>query len=435
MRTHPELAGLIWSAADLLRGDYKQSEYGRVILPLTLLRRIAPKDDLRAFVTGTDPRATEIIDLYAFRPQLQRLDRSGLLDPLLDRFAALDLTLDNQAMGYLFEALVRQFSEISNETAGEHFTPPEVVRLMVDLVLDEHDGPIDIFDPACGTGGMLAAAEDHLRARDPGATIRLYGQELNPESYAICRSDMQLRGQDPARIVLGNSLTADGHAGRTFDYMLANPPFGVDWRKVAGPVRAEAARGHAGRFGAGLPRITDGSLLFLQHMLAKMRPADEGGSRIAIVFNASPLMTGGAGSGESEIRRWILTNDLLEGVIGLPEQLFYNTGIPTYLWILSNRARSGRVVLLDARDRWTRLRRSLGSKRRCLTGEQAASIARDYRAAAGPGVKVVETADFGYRRISVDGHAMSVPLTADVEDHVARSAPGGRIDGTKTAVG
>ncbi|MEV4712823.1 class I SAM-dependent DNA methyltransferase [Micromonospora sp. NPDC049374] len=476
---HHELANFIWSVADLLRGDYKQSEYGRVILPLTVLRRLdcvlEPTKDavlakhaqlkglgvqnmdpvlrkaaglsfyntsemsfrrllgdqdhvalnLRAYIGGFSPGAVDVLDKYGFDTQISRLAEAGLLYQVVAKFADIDLHPDavsNHQMGYVFEELIRRFSEISNETAGEHFTPREVIRLMVNLLLapDEDDlvtpGIVrKVYDPACGTGGMLTEAQDHIQANNPHATVEVYGQELNGETYAICRSDMMLKGGDPTKITFGNSFSQDGHDGERFDYMLANPPFGVEWKKVEKVIKAEHARGHAGRFGAGLPRINDGSLLFLQHMISKMKRPEDGGSRLAIVFNGSPLFTGAAGSGESEIRRWILENDLLEGIVALPDQLFYNTGISTYFWILTNRkapARRRKVVLLDGRDYWTKMRKSLGDKRKMLTDEHITELTRAYvealTIADDPDhpqhakVKVFKTTDFGYRRITVE---------------------------------
>ncbi|MEU9828525.1 type I restriction-modification system subunit M [Micromonospora chersina] len=476
---HQELATFIWSVADLLRGDYKQSEYGRVILPLTVLRRLdcvlEPTKDavldrhkqlkdlgvqnmdpvlrkaaglsfyntsemsfrkllgdqdhvalnLRAYIGGFSPGAVDVLEKYGFDTQISRLAEAGLLYQVVAKFADIDLhpnVVSNHQMGYVFEELIRRFSEISNETAGEHFTPREVIKLMVNLLLapDEDDlvtpGIVrKVYDPACGTGGMLTEAQEHIQAHNPHATVEVYGQELNGETYAICRSDMMLKGGDPTKIAYGNSFSQDGHAGERFDYMLANPPFGVEWKKVAPFIHAEAARGHAGRFGAGLPRMNDGSLLFLQHMISKMKRPEDGGSRLAIVFNGSPLFTGTAGSGESEIRRWILESDLLEGIVALPDQLFYNTGIATYFWILSNRKDPGRrrkVVLLDGRDYWTKMRKSLGDKRKMLTDEhiaeltktyvEALSIANDSEHPQHAKVKVFKNTDFGYQRITVE---------------------------------
>ncbi|WBB76625.1 class I SAM-dependent DNA methyltransferase [Micromonospora sp. WMMD1128] len=476
---HQELANFIWSVADLLRGDYKQSEYSRVILPLTVLRRLdcvlEPTKDavlarhqqlkdagvqnvdpvlrraaglsfyntsemsfrkllgdqdnvalnLRAYIGAFSPGAVDVLEKYGFDAQINRLAEAGLLYQVVAKFADIDLHPDvvtNHQMGYVFEELIRRFSEISNETAGEHFTPREVIRLMVNLLLapDEDDlvtpGIVrKVYDPACGTGGMLTEAQEHIQAHNPHATVEVYGQELNGETYAICRSDMMLKGGDPTKITFGNSFNQDGHEGERFDYMLANPPFGVEWKKVEKFVKDEAARGHAGRFGAGLPRINDGSLLFLQHMISKMKRPEDGGSRLAIVFNGSPLFTGAAGSGESEIRRWILENDLLEGIVALPDQLFYNTGISTYFWILTNRkdpARARKVVLLDGREFWTKMRKSLGDKRKMLTDEHITDLTRAYvdalTIADDPEhpqhakVKVFKTTDFGYQRITVE---------------------------------
>jgi len=420
-------AAFIWQVADLLRGDYKQSEYGKVILPFTVLRRLdcvleptkaavldrhrelagridnlepvlqavagqqffntSPLDfrrllddpanlaaNLGSYIRAFSEAARDVIEKFDFDVQISRLDRANLLFLVVSRFADIDLHPDavsNLEMGYLYEELIRRFSELSNETAGEHFTPREVIRLMVNLLFIEDEKVLresgvvrTLFDPACGTGGMLSVAEDHLRSLNPDARLQVFGQELNAETYAICRSDMMLKGQDASHIVWGNSFTEDGHAGSRFDYCLANPPFGVEWRKVEDTIRAEHNNlGFRGRFGAGLPRINDGSFLFLQHMLSKMKPASEGGSRIAIVFNGSPLFTGAAGSGESEIRRWIIENDWLEAVVALPDQLFYNTGISTYFWIVTNRKspeRRGKVQLVDAREFWVKMRKSLG---------------------------------------------------------------------------
>ncbi len=336
---------------------------------------------------------------------------------MISRFADLDLHPDavsNLEMGYLYEELIRRFSELSNETAGEHFTPREVIRLMVNLLFIEDEDALTkpgivrtVFDPACGTGGMLSVAEDHLRDLNPAGRLEVFGQELNAESYAICRSDMMLKGQDASHITLGNSFSEDGHEGARFDYLLANPPFGVEWKKVEDAVRSEAeTKGFSGRFGAGLPRINDGSFLFLQHMISKMKPPSEGGSRVAIVFNGSPLFTGAAGSGESEIRRWIIENDWLEAVVALPDQLFYNTGISTYFWIVSNRKsseRQGKVQLVDARELWMKMRKSLGDKRKEISPDQIGEITRLYGDfAENERVKIFPNEAFGYLRITVE---------------------------------
>lgn len=463
-------ASFIWSVADLLRGDYKRSEYGKVILPLTVLRRLdcvlegtkqavldragqlkgrvenvepvlqavagqrfyntSPLDfrrllddpnqlagNLRAYIASFSPAAREVVDKFDFDAQIGRLARQNLLYLVVSRFAEVDLHPDavsNLEMGYLYEELIRRFSELSNETAGEHFTPREVIRLMVNLLLAEDDEALTepgvvrtLLDPACGTGGMLSVAEEYLREHNPSARLEVFGQELNDETYAICRSDMMLKGQDPSHIVSGNSFTEAGHRGRTFDYLLTNPPFGVEWKKVEDGVRAEHdTLGFAGRFGAGLPRINDGSFLFLQHMISKMKSVEEGGSRLAIVFNGSPLFSGAAGSGESEIRRWIIENDWLEAVVALPDQLFYNTGISTYFWILTNRKRPerrGKVQLVDARDYWVKMRKSLGEKRKAISDDQIAEITRLYADfTEGERVKLFPNEAFGFQRITVE---------------------------------
>lgn len=484
-------AAFIWSVADLLRGDYKQSEYGKVILPLTVLRRFdcvldpvkaemlakheslkgrvenfAPlldaltdvdglwntsrfdipkllddpdniRDNLLAYVAGFSDEAREILERFDFATQITRLHKSGLLYLVLGKFAEIDLHPDrvsNLEMGYLYEELIRRFSELSNETAGEHFTPREVIRLMVNLLFIEDDDILSkpgakatLYDPACGTGGMLSVAEDFVRQHNPQATLTVYGQELNSESYAICRSDMMLKGQSANNIKVGNSLKTyspddpgdqgDQHPTERFDYLLANPPFGVEWKKVADSVKAEhETQGFAGRFGAGLPRINDGSFLFLQHMISKMRAPEQGGSRLAIVFNGSPLFTGAAGSGESEIRRWIIENDWLEAVVALPDQLFYNTGISTYFWIVTNRkspARRGKVQLIDARKSFTKMRKSLGEKRKQVADDQIAEIVRLYgdfdqqaidpeTGEADARVKIFPNESFGFLRITVE---------------------------------
>jgi type I restriction enzyme M protein len=463
-------AGLIWAIADLLRGDYKQSEYGRVILPLVVLRRLdcvleptkaqvlarleqlrgklenvgpvlqpltgidvyntSPltlkrvladpnqvAGNLRAWIAAFDPETRDVIEKFDFDAQIGRLDRAGLLYLVLARVTEVDLHPDkvnNVEMGYLYEELIRRFSELSNETAGEHFTPREVIRLMVDLLFIEDDDALrtsgivrTLLDPACGTGGMLSVAQEYLRELNPRATLRAYGQELNAETYAVCRSDMMLKGQPASNIRLGNSFSEDAFRGQRYDYVLANPPFGVEWKKVERVIRDEHDQlGFAGRFGAGLPRINDGSLLFLQHMISKLKRPEEGGGRLAIVFNGSPLFTGGAGSGESEIRRWIIENDWLEGIVALPDQLFYNTGISTYFWIVTNRKRPerrGKVQLVDARESFVKMRKSLGAKRKELSPDQIAEVTRLYGAfEEDERVKILPNESFGYQRITVE---------------------------------
>ncbi|MEV4450135.1 type I restriction-modification system subunit M [Streptomyces mirabilis] len=468
------MANDIWSVADLLRGDYKRHEYGQVILPFTLLRRLdavmAPtrqavwdrdasltiqnkarlleiaaklpfyntsKQDfstiggdpqsvaknLRDYINGFSPNVQKILERFDLDNEITRLAGAKILYEVVTTFAKMrDLDkLTNHDMGYVFEHLIRKFAEDSNETAGEHFTPREVIKLMVNLLIAPDADTIaaegqvvNILDPACGTGGMLTAAEDQIQSINPDAQVFLFGQELNAESWAVCQSDMLMRNQR-GHIHFGNSFSDDGHPGRKFDYMLANPPFGVEWKKVKGVVEDEAELGHAGRFGAGTPRINDGSFLFLQHMISKMEPVEGKGSRLGIVFNGSPLFTGAAESGESKIRQWILDNDWLEGVVALPDQLFYNTGISTYFWILTNRKADklrGKVMLLDARDQWEKMRRPLGDKRKQINDKQIKHITELYvdalRVAEDSGhpnhasVKIFSNRDFGYHRITVE---------------------------------
>lgn len=444
---HQALSSFIWSVADLLRGDYKQSEYGRVILPFTVLRRLdcvlestkpavlkefearskaglnpepflhrasgnlsfyntsaldlvkllGDQDNIRRnlhdYVQAFSPAARDIFERFDFATQVERLAKANLLYLVTEKFANIDLhpeVVDNAAMGAVFEELIRKFAEISNETAGEHFTPREVIRLMVNLLFIEDDDVLTpgtavvrtIYDPTAGTGGMLSIAAEHLLAHNPKARLTMYGQELNDESYAICKADMLIKGQAVENIIAGNTLSDDGHAGRKFDYMLSNPPFGVEWKKVEKAVRQEhESKGFDGRFGPGLPRVSDGSMLFLMHLVSKMAPVvnGEGGCRFGIVLNGSPLFTGGAGSGESEIRRYVLENDLVEAIVGLPSDMFYNTGIATYVWILSNKKpadRKGFVQLIDASSFWQKMRKSLGSKRKEMSDRHIDIVTR-----------------------------------------------------------
>jgi type I restriction enzyme M protein len=534
------LSALLWSVADLLRGDYKQSEYGRVILPFTVLRRLdcvlestkaavlaekekrekaglnpepfliqksgqhfvntSPMDlrkvlgdadhvreNLLAYVRAFSPAVRDIFDAFDFAGQVERLDKAKLLYLVTQKFANFDLHPDavsNAQMGLVFEELIRRFAELSNETAGEHFTPREVIRLMVNLLFIEDDDALNrpgvvrtLYDPTAGTGGMLSVADEYLTEHNPGARLVMFGQELNPESYAICKADMLIKGQDVSNIVLGNTLSNDGLPEKRFDYMLSNPPFGVEWKKIETDVRKEAKqKGFSGRFGPGLPRVSDGSLLFLLHLISKMRPAQQGGSRFGIVLNGSPLFTGGAGSGESEIRRYVLENDLLEAIVALPTDMFYNTGIATYVWILSNRKpqdRRGTVQLIDASGMWQKMRKSLGSKRKELSPAHIEAITRLFggcEEAQRDGVpisRLFRNEDFGYRTITVErpqrdekgeivratkGKAKgqpvpdtdlrdteNVPLAEDVEAYFRREvlphAPDAWIDHDKTKVG
>ncbi|MDP1915735.1 MAG: class I SAM-dependent DNA methyltransferase [Myxococcales bacterium] len=469
------LSAFIWSVADLLRGDYRQSEYGRVILPFTVLRRLdcvleptkdavlaekklrdkaklnaepfllkksgqhfcntSPLDlkklmgdqdsiaeNLRHYVQGFSPAVRDIFESFEFHLQIDRLAKANLLYLVTEKFANIDLhpnKVSNAEMGLVFEELIRKFAELSNETAGEHFTPREVIRLMVNLLFIEDDDALakpgvvrSLYDPTAGTGGMLSIAGEHLAELNPKARLVMYGQELNPESYAICKADMLIKGQDIKNIIFGNTLSADGLPGEKFDYMLSNPPFGVEWKKIEKEVRREAEQqGFNGRFGPGLPRVSDGSLLFLLHLVSKMRPAKDGGSRFGIVLNGSPLFTGGAGSGESEIRRYMLENDLVEAIIGLPTDMFYNTGISTYVWVVSNRKpehRKGKLQLIDASGFSQKMRKSLGSKRKELRPEHIEDITRifgDFKKVTRDGVpisRIFKNEEFGYRTITVE---------------------------------
>jgi len=538
--SEPNLSSFIWSVADLLRGDYKQSEYGKVILPFTVLRRLdcvleatkpavlaekklrekaklnpepfllkksgqlffntSPLDlkklmgdqdhigeNLRAYVEDFSPAVRDIFEHFEFHTQIDKLAKAGLLYLVTEKFANIDLhpeAVNNAQMGLVFEELIRKFAELSNETAGEHFTPREVIRLMVNLLFIEDDAALSkpgvvrsLYDPTAGTGGMLSVAGEHLTGLNPGARLVMYGQELNPESYAICKADMLIKGQDIANIIFGNTLSADGLHGKHFDYMLSNPPFGVEWKKIEKEVRKEAEQlGYNGRFGPGLPRVSDGSLLFLLHLVSKMRPAKDGGSRFGIVLNGSPLFTGGAGSGESEIRRYMLENDLVEAIIGLPTDMFYNTGISTYVWIVSNRKpaqRKGKVQLIDASSFFQKMRKSLGSKRKELSPEHIDDLTRifgSFKKVTREGVpisRIFKNEDFGYRTLTVerperDGQGRpvlgtkgkgkdkpvadanlrdteNVPLSEDVETYFQREvlphAPDAWIDPEKTKVG
>src|SRR5690606_1346817 len=347
-------------------------------------------ENLRAYLQAFSPAVRDIFERFEFHTQIDRLNKAGLLYLVTEKFATIDLhpeVVSNAQMGAVFEELIRKFAELSNETAGEHFTPREVIRLMVNLLFIEDDEALtkpgvvrSLYDPTAGTGGMLSVAGEHLAEINPDARLVMYGQELNPESYAICKADMLIKGQDIGNIIFGNTLSADGLPGKHFDYMLSNPPFGVEWKMIEKDIRREAEQqGFNGRFGPGLPRVSDGSLLFLLHLSSKMRPAADGGSRFGIVLNGSPLFTGGAGSGESEIRRYVLENDLLEAIVGLPTDMFYNTGIATYVWILSNRKsaeRKGKVQLIDASGFWQKMRKSLGSKRKELSDAHIATVTR-----------------------------------------------------------
>jgi len=523
-----QTAAFIWSVADLLRGDFKQSQYGRIILPFTLLRRlecvledtkanvvaesqriaemglpeeaqekfiiraskrpfynISPmdlskmgqsdiKDNLNTYVQSFSKDAREIFEHFKFEEFVGQLADANLLYKVVQMFANTDLspeTISNHEMGFVFEELIRRFAESSNETAGEHFTPRDIVRLTTSLVFMEDDDALTkdgiirtIYDPTAGTGGFLSSGMEYVLELNPDAVMRTYGQELNPESYAICKADMLIKGQEVNNIKLGNTLSNDQLVAEKFDYMLSNPPFGVDWKKISGEINDEhQQKGFDGRFGAGLPRVSDGSLLFLMHLLSKMRPitaseqeASNGqnsnqGSRIGIILNGSPLFTGGAGSGESEIRRYILEADLLEAIIALPNDMFYNTGIATYIWILSNKKapeRRGKVQLIDGSNLYSKMRKSLGSKRNEMNDDDIKTITRSFgdfevvdarvldkpeevksnrgRQSANPKAepaktfasKIFATHEFGYRRITIE---RPLRLSAQLSDSAIES--------------
>ncbi|HCM6634122.1 SAM-dependent DNA methyltransferase [Klebsiella pneumoniae] len=465
------LASLIWSVADLLRGDFKQSQYGRIILPFTVLRRLecvlAPTkaqvlatventkalpdlardklllnasgqafyntsplelgklgenhvgDNLDAYVRAFSKDAREVFEHFNFEASITLLEDADLLYKVSRSFATVDLSpeaVDNYHMGLVFEELIRRFAESSNETAGEHFTPRDIVRLTTSLVFSGDDDALakpgvvrSIYDPTAGTGGFLSCGMEYLHELNPAARLATFGQELNPESYAICKADMLIKGQDISNIKLGNTLSDDQLRFNRFDYCLSNPPFGVDWKKVEKQVRDEANKqGFNGRFGPGLPRVSDGSLLFLMHLISKMQQpsTDSTGSRIGIILNGSPLFTGGAGSGESEIRRYILENDLLDALVALPTDMFYNTGIATYVWVLSNHKpaeRKGKVLLINASDMHSPMRKSLGSKRKYLSDEVLKEIVSLYsRYEESSIAKIFPSTAFGYRRITIE---------------------------------
>lgn len=515
------LASFIWSLADLLRGDFKQSQYGRMILPFTLLRRLEsvledkkdtvlaeydkiqkmdlPEEaqeklllrasglsffncskmdlsklgandigeNLKSYIQGFSSDAREIFEHFNFAEFIDQLDDANLLYKIVQRVREVDLSpkaISNNEMGLVFEELIRRFAEGSNETAGEHFTPRDIVRLTTDLVIStddkalRQDGAIrTIYDPTAGTGGFLSAGTDLLHKMNPRATMVSFGQELNPESYAICKSDMLIKGEDVSNIKLGNTLTRDQLYSQKFDYMLSNPPFGVDWKKIEGDIKDEQEqKGFDGRFGPGLPRVSDGSLLFLMHLISKMRDVSDGGSRIGIILNGSPLFTGGAGSGESEIRRYVLEADLLEAIVALPTDLFYNTGIATYIWILSNKkdsARKGKVQLINGVNLFDKMRKSLGSKRNEMSKADRAMIVKCFghfdeidaqeldkpaeqksnrgRQSENPkseapktfASKIFSTHEFGFRRITIERPLRQSWQFSDARIETLRFAP------------
>jgi type I restriction enzyme M protein len=463
-----ERVSFIWSVADLLRGPYKPAQYGKVILPLTVLRRLdcvleptkqkvldkaaefkasGIKDiepilnkaagqrfhntskldfqklkgdpdkvatNLAFYIKHFSSKARQIFEYFKFDEQIATLSEANRLYLVVSKFAEIDLhpsVVSNHEMGLIFEDLIRRFNEASNETAGDHFTPREVIRLMVNLLFTPDSQVLrtpgtvrTLYDPACGTGGMLSVAEEFLRELNPGAKLEVFGQDYNNEAFAVCCSDMMIKGQHADNIKFGDSFTQDGLPGKKFDYLLANPPFGVEWKPQADQINAEHdEKGFDGRFGPGLPRINDGSLLFIMHMISKMKPE---GSRLAIVFNGSPLFTGDAGSGESEIRRWIIESDWLETIVALPTEMFYNTGIATYIWILTNRKRKerrGKIQLINATDLYVKMRKSLGNKRNELSDGNIAEIVDLYGDLTKNGrSKLFVNSDFGYHQITVE---------------------------------
>jgi type I restriction enzyme M protein len=477
MENFSQNTSLIWNIADILRGGWKQHEYQDVILPLVVIKRldailadnkpkvlesydqwngkiqdldpilrkasgvafynVSPYDlkklaedprniakNFKKYLNDFSPNIRDIIEKFNFNEQIDRLEGGDLLYYILGELNKVDLhpsKVDNHQMGYIFEELLRKFSEMSNETAGEHYTPRDVIQVMVEILLEPDKDSIKkphviktIYDPACGTGGMLTVAKDYIRENiNADAQIYLYGQELNSVTYAVAKSDMLIKGEDPDKIKGGekdhskaSTIANDQFYGESFDYSLSNPPYGVDWKKDKEVVTREAKRGFAGRFGAGLPRISDGQLLFTQHLVSKMKPASDGGSRIAVVHNGSPLFTGDAGSGESEIRRWLLEKDLLEAIVALPDQLFYNTGINTYLWFLTNKkspARQGKVQLIDARALFKKTRKSLGQKRKDVDEDSKKEIFKLYNDFKETDhSKIFDNTEFAYRQITIE---------------------------------
>ncbi|POC49050.1 restriction endonuclease subunit M [Vibrio vulnificus] len=504
-----QTAAFIWSVADLLRGDFKQSQYGRVILPFTLLRRLecvlepskdavvaeherikamnlpeeaqekfllratqspaqpdglsffntSPmnlgkmgqsniKANLEKYVQSFSKDAREIFEHFKFDEFVGLLEDANLLYKVVKKFATTDLSpnsISNHDMGLVFEELIRRFAESSNETAGEHFTPRDIVRLTTSLVFMEDDEALTkegiirtIYDPTAGTGGFLSSGMEYVHELNPKAVMRAFGQELNPESYAICKADMLIKGQDVSRIKLGNTLSNDQLPADKFDYMLSNPPFGVDWKKIEGEIKDEhEQKGFDGRFGAGLPRVSDGSLLFLMHLISKMRDKKNvdnlvtDGGRIGIILNGSPLFTGGAGSGESEIRRYILEADLLEAIVALPTDMFYNTGIATYVWVLTNKKdpeRKGKVQLINGANLSSKMRKSLGSKRHFLTDDEIRAITKNFgefieidtltESGKPLTAKIFDTHEFGYRRLTIE---RPLRLSAQITDEAVES--------------
>ncbi len=482
-----EIVSFIWGVADLIRDTFRRGRYQDIILPLIVLRRLdcilaankakvleaqarykGKLDDtsgvlkkasgfafyntsrydfdklvadsgnvaanLRNYIAGFSPNMREVIEKFDFDNTISKLDEAGLLFQVIERFKDVDLHPDkvkNPEMGTIFEELIRKFNEALNENPGEHFTPRDVVHLMVDLMIDGDDRKLrvgkpirTVYDPSCGSGGMLIITKEHVRGLNKAAEVHLFGQEVNPETWAVAKSDLFMKdptGQDADNVAFGSTLSKDRHAGMNFDYLIANPPYGKDWKRDEEAVRTEHERGASGRFGPGLPRISDGQLLFLLHMLSHTKSPKEGGSRIAIIMNGSPLFTGDAGSGESEIRRYILENDLLDALIALPELLFYNTGIATYVWVVTNNklpARRGKVQLIDATSFWVLMRKTLGSKRREIPRERADEILKIFADFKESDIcRIFPTKHFGFRKITVER-----PLRLNVQASAERIA-------------
>jgi type I restriction enzyme M protein len=513
-------ASTIWNIADILRGGWKQHEYQDVILPLVVLKRLdsvldkTKQDVLRTYnqmhgtmsddslilflekesgykfyntspydfkkllddsegiyanfinyLDGYSPNVRDIIDKFDFQKQLNKLKSGKILHLIVKELDKVNLSpevVNNHDMGYIFEELIRRFSEQSNETAGEHYTPREVIRLMVRLLLEPdakrikgESKIIEMYDPAMGTGGMLTIGKEYIQSSiNPDAEVYLYGQELNPQTYAIAKSDILIKGEDANRIKGGSgehaedsTLSNDRFSDKTFDYVIANPPYGVDWKKDKDAVEAEAARGDAGRFPAGTPAVSDGQMLFLQHMVSKLRPAHDGGGRVAVVHNASPLFTGNAGSGPSEIRRWVLENDYLEAIIALPTNMFYNTGISTYIWVLTNRKseeRKGKVQLIDASNIFHKLRKNFNFKNKEMTVEDINEVYNLYdNFSQTKRSKTFDTANFGYTQVTVlngkEKDTENVPLNENIDEYFKREVlphlPDAKLDRKKDKIG
>ena len=467
---HSELVSLFWAAKEILRGKYKAHEYGNVILPFVVLRRLGrvleptksqvqeefsklknePEElidlrlnaitkqsfhnkskfdmelllaepdnilrNMKAYIRGFSKNVQDIFDNFGINEEIEKLHKKGELLHIVQHFATADIDpkkIDNHAMGTIYENLIIKTSEAANEAAGDHFTPREIIKLMVNLLFAENTDALDkksikrIYDPACGTGGMLSIASQHTSEKFPNVNLEGFGQELNSQSYAICKSDMILKGLTASNIKFGNALTEeDGFYNDSFHYMLSNPPFGVDWGSYESKIKQEHGKGHKGKYPAGLPRKSDGSLLFLTHMISKMKKSESGGSRIAIVLNGSPLFTGEAGSGESDIRKYIIEKDWLEAIVAMPDQLFYNTGIFTYIWIINNNKsaqRKGKVQLINSISFFERMKSSLGNKRNEIKPHQIEEITKIYKNfKEGEFCKIFDNEDFGYTRITVE---------------------------------